>query len=100
MLSGVVAGRAHRKSYNAARAKMVALGCSATMETKYQVLQRNQLKISTAAVRSGTGNAERGSRRQDDPLAWFWTMNIESEIHSSDMLRECKSYSVLTCIHA
>jgi hypothetical protein len=92
--------QAHWKSYNAARAAMVALGCLATMETKYQVLQCNQLKISTAAVKSGTGNAEHGSQWQDDPLAWFWTMNIESEIHSSNMLSECKSYPVLTCIHA
>ena len=92
--------QAHRKAYNAARAAMVALGCSATMEMKYQVLQRNQLKISTAAVSGGTGNAEGGSRRQNEPLAWFWTMNVESDIQASDMLRECKSYSGSTCTHA
>jgi hypothetical protein len=83
--------QAHRLVYNAARAAMVALDCTAEMRNKYQVLSREQLKISTAAVRSGTGSAQHGSRRQDEPLSWFWTMNLKADVLASDMLRECKS---------
>jgi hypothetical protein len=85
--------QAHRQVYNAARVAMVSLGCPAEMQSKYQVLRRDQLKISTAAVRggTGTGSAEAGSRRQDEPLAWFWTLNVQADVEASDMLKECTS---------
>ena len=90
--------QAHRQVYNAARAAMVSLACPAEMQTKYQVLRREQLKISTAAVRGGTGigSAEAGSRRQDEPLAWFWTINVQADVDASDMLKEC----TLTLFHS
>jgi len=83
--------QAHRQVYNSTRAAMVALQYTTDMQTKYQVLHRDQLQISTAVVRSGTGSAESGSRRQDEPLSWFWTMNMKADVEASDMLRECKS---------
>jgi hypothetical protein len=88
--------QAHRQVYNTARAAMVSLGCSAEMQSKYQVLRRDQLKISTAAVRggTGTGNAEGGSRRQDEPLAWFWTINVQADVEASEMMKECMYTSI------
>jgi len=85
--------QAHRQLYNVSRAAMVSLACPVEMQTKYQVLRREQLRISTAAVRGGTsiGSAEAGSRRQDEPLAWFWTINVQADIAASDMLKECTS---------
>ncbi|KAF8230102.1 hypothetical protein L208DRAFT_1015466, partial [Tricholoma matsutake] len=74
--------------YNAVRAAMVLLGCSAEMQSKYQVLHLDALKISTAAVRGGTGNAEGGSQRQDEPLAWFWTINVQADVKASKMMKE------------
>ncbi|KAF8239120.1 hypothetical protein L208DRAFT_994141, partial [Tricholoma matsutake] len=71
--------QAHCQVYNAARAAMVSLGCSAEMQSKYQVLCWDTLKISTAVVRGGTGNAEGGSQTQDEPLAWFWTINVQAD---------------------
>jgi len=64
---------------------MVALQCITDMQTKYQVLHQDQLQISTAVVRSGTGSAESGSRRQDEPLSWFWTMNMKADVKASDV---------------
>jgi ABC-type branched-subunit amino acid transport system ATPase component len=55
--------QAHRQVYNAAQAALIALGCSATMQSKYQELLYTQLKVLTAAVKSGVGSAE-GGRRQ------------------------------------
>lgn len=57
------------------------------------MLRWDQLKVSTAAVRggTGTGSAEAGSRRQDEPLAWFWTINVQADVEASDMLKECMS---------
>jgi hypothetical protein len=88
--------QSHRQVYHAARTAMVSLGCSADMQAKYQVLRRDQLKVSTAAVRggTGTGSTESGSRRQDEPLAWFWTMNIQGDVEASSMLKECKCTSI------
>ncbi|KAF8239510.1 hypothetical protein L208DRAFT_1049219, partial [Tricholoma matsutake] len=80
--------QAHHQVYNAARAARVSLGCSAEMQSKYQVLRQDKLKISTAAVRGGTGNAEGGSRRQDEPLAWFWTINVQADVKASEMMKE------------
>ncbi|KAF8227997.1 hypothetical protein L208DRAFT_1075482, partial [Tricholoma matsutake] len=74
--------------YNAARAAMVSLGCSAEMQSKYQVLRQDKLKISTAMVRGGTSNAEGGSQRQDEPLAWFWTINVQANVKASKMMKE------------
>ncbi|KAF8230884.1 hypothetical protein L208DRAFT_1101329, partial [Tricholoma matsutake] len=74
--------------YNAARAAMVSLGCSPEMQSKYQVLHWDELKISTAMVRGGTGNAEGGSQRQDEPLAWFWTINVHADVKASKMMKE------------
>ena len=93
--------QAHRQVYNAARAAMVSLGCPAEMQIKYQVLRRDQLKISTAAVRggTGTGSAEAGSRRQDEPLAWFWTLNVQADGEASDMLKECMSTFIPSAAH-
>ncbi|KAF8218397.1 hypothetical protein L208DRAFT_1351898, partial [Tricholoma matsutake] len=78
----------HHQVYNAARAAMVSLGCSPEMQSKYQVLRRDKLKISTAVVRGGTGNAEGGSRRQDEPLPWFWTINVQADVEASEMMKE------------
>lgn len=91
--------QAHRQVYNAARAALIALGCSAAMQSRYQDLLRTQLKVSTVAVKSGVGSAEGGSRRQDEPLAWFWTMNVSSDMEGSEMLRDCTSFStsVISC---
>ena len=88
--------QAHRQVYNAARAAMVELGCPVDMLARYQVLHRDQLKVSTAAMRGGigTGSAEGGSWRQNEPLAWFWTMNVQADIEASDMLKDCKSFSL------
>jgi hypothetical protein len=71
---------------------MVSLGCSTEIQTKYQILQQDQLKVSTAAMRSGTGSGSTasGSWRQDEPLAWFWTMNLLANFEASDMLKECR----------
>ncbi|KAF8219994.1 hypothetical protein L208DRAFT_1044301, partial [Tricholoma matsutake] len=74
--------------YNAARAAMASLGCSPEMQSKYQVLCWDELKISTAAVRGGTSNAEGGSRRQDEPLPWFWTINVQADVEASKMMKE------------
>jgi hypothetical protein len=92
--------QAHRQVYHAARAAMISLGCSTEMQAKYQVLRRNQLKVSTAAVRggTGTGSTESGSRRQNEPLAWFWTMNIQADVEASAMLKECK-YPLIHAAH-
>jgi hypothetical protein len=75
---------------------MVSLGCSTEMQSKYQVLCWDQLKISTAVVRGGTstGNAEGGSQRQDEPLAWFWTINVQSDVEASKMMKECMYTSI------
>ena len=91
--------QAHRQVYNAARDALIALGCSAATQSRYQVLLRNQLKVSTAVVKSGVGSAEGGSRRQDEPLAWFWTMNVSSDVEGSEMLRDCTSFTsfVISC---
>lgn len=63
------------------------------MQANYQVLCQDQLKVSMAAVRgsTGTSSAEAGSRQQDEPLAWFWTINVQANIEASDMLKECMS---------
>jgi len=53
--------QAHHQVYNSVRAAMVALQCTIDMQTKYQVLHQDQLRISTAVVRSGTSSAESGS---------------------------------------
>ena len=79
--------QAHRQVYNAARAAMVELGCPVDMLARYQVLHRDQLKVSTAAMRGG-------SQQQNEPLAWFWTMNVQADIEASDMLKDCKSFSL------
>jgi hypothetical protein len=84
--------QAHRQVYHAARAAMVSLGCSTEIQTKYQILWQDQLKVSTAAVRSGTGtsSAELGSQSQNELLAWFWTMNLPADFEASDMRKQCK----------
>jgi hypothetical protein len=50
-------------------------------------------------VKSGVGSAEGGSWHQDEPLAWFWMMNVSSDIEGSEMLRDCTSFSplVISC---
>lgn len=85
--------QAHHDVYNAARVATLLLGCPAEMQTKYQVLHWDQLKISTVAVRgsTGTSSAEARSCWQDEPLAWFWTLNVQADIEASDMLKECMS---------
>jgi hypothetical protein len=89
----------HQQVYNAAQAALIALGCSAAMQSRYQELLQTQLKILTVAVKSGVSSTKGGSWRQDELLAWFWTMNVSSDVEGSEMLRDCMSFSasVISC---
>ena len=63
---------------------MVTLAADANVLTRYQILKKADLKVSTVIA---TLNA-RGDRMTH--LAWFWSMDIQHNTDSDDWMEECK----------
>jgi hypothetical protein len=75
--------RHHVQIYLRARKALIRLGASPDELAKYQPLTREQLKITTARIDPtlrGTRNAH---------LAWFWTIDVESDCHTAEGMEEC-----------
>lgn len=73
------------KLYYRTRAAMVRLGATEAVSSKYQALQPEQIKVSTAVV---DPNA-RGQRLTQMP--WFWRVNIREDVDEDEAMMECES---------
>jgi hypothetical protein len=77
--------RHHAKVYGRARAAMVLLGASNEELQRYQTLQKDHLRVTTARIDPSL----RGQR--DTSLAWFWTMDVKKDTDQADSMAECES---------
>ncbi|KAF8234896.1 hypothetical protein L208DRAFT_1047501, partial [Tricholoma matsutake] len=68
--------------YNTAQNGLVQLSASEDIQTKYQVLHWNQLKVTTQILQWDR------STPRDEPLEWFWKVNIKADMEQSDMVKE------------
>jgi hypothetical protein len=72
------------KIYKRAREQMVELKADEEILSKYKVLTKQDLKISTAVAEPNA----RGSR--NDSLAWFWSMDVQGDSDDDNWMNECQ----------
>jgi hypothetical protein len=83
--------RHHVRIYLRARKALLRLGASRDELAKYQPLTRDQLKITTARI----DPTLRGTRNAN--LAWFWTIDVQSDCNTADGMEECNNLSLNFC---
>ena len=83
--------RQHAKVYSNARKALVRLGADNTLLSKYKVLFRKDLKVSTAVVDI------RLPSWSEATLAWFWNIDVRGDTTSESWMaeRECIRLSYL-----
>lgn len=81
--------RHNARVYDRARTSMMRLNPSDTELERYKPLSKEDLKVDTARVEPGL-RGHRGSH-----LAWFWTMDIASDVEQQEGMRECKLCKLL-----
>jgi hypothetical protein len=65
---------------------LVKLGASEELLSKYQVLRKEDLKVSTTVI------DVRLPSRADSTLPWFWNMDVERDTMSDTWMAKCKSH--------
>lgn len=73
----------HRWVYNKARKALLALGADERLQSIYQPLTSEQLRVSTAIMQPNAA----GQRNIN--LAWFWNVNLGPRDQSDNLLTEC-----------
>lgn len=81
--------RHNTRVYDCARASMMRLNPSNDELERYKPLTKEDLKVDTARVEPGL-RGHRGSH-----LAWFWTMDIASDVEQQEGMRECRPHAQL-----
>jgi hypothetical protein len=76
--------RVNSKIYKRARKQMLELKADEAILSKYKVLKKQDLKISTAVAEPNA----RGSR--NDSLAWFWSMDVQGDSDDDNWMNECE----------
>jgi hypothetical protein len=81
----VEAGVRHQaKVYRKARRALMALGASEDIMKRYQMLKKEDLRVSTVVVDLNA----RGQRNAK--LAWFWSMDVEGDSSKDALMTECE----------
>jgi hypothetical protein len=81
--------RQHVSLYRNARSAMVHLGADQPTLTRYQVLTKKDLSVSTAVIDI---RAPRGS---EATLAWFWSMDVKGDTETDSWMAECMLFLIL-----
>lgn len=77
--------RHHARVYSRCREALQRLNADKDILSRYKVLKKEDLKVSTAIV---DPNA-RGTRNES--LRWFWNLGGERDMEDNDFMKQCKS---------